>query len=395
MAPSEEEAAQPDPEQLRHDAENAENAHATTNANDASVEQQLLQYKMQYVSRVPLLESLPEDARGKLAHAMTDLSLEPGQVLIQKGDVGTEMYFILLGSVEVLLDTLDDEPVAHIGAGDFFGEMALLQAETRSAFVRAAEPVDLFVLTKDDLLAVVEAHPELESVLRAAVERRLQERSAVAPSEEEGLPPPGANELSPEEPPLLAESNPPHEAQAEGIWPEGDLAANERDNMKLEQRAGNRAPVSATPVATLADDEFERLGQFYAEVAGKDTAIRARQLRKVLKKLGRKKSKADVKAAILAMCGDSEGAVTLDDIAAWLAPCNLEIVKSAADGFGIGLTDERVSGQGHITDAGQSGAPSDGRVVAVNGVSIGSMSDLLGVVQAVQVGESARFTIQV
>ena len=133
----------------------------------------------------------------------------------------------------------------------------------------------------------------------------------------------------------------------------------------------------------------------FAEVAGKDTAIRARQLRKVLKKLGRKKSKADVKAAILAMCGDSEGAVTLDDIAAWLAPRNLEIVKSAADGFGIGLTDERVSGQVHITDAGQSGAPSDGRVVAVNGVSIGSMSDLLGVLQAVQVGESARFTIQV
>ena len=103
-----------------------------------------------------------------------------------------------------------------------------------------------------------------------------------------------------------------------------------------------------------------------------------------------------MKAAILAMCGDSEGAVTLDDIAAWLAPRNLEIVKSdAADGFGIGLTDDRVSGQVHITDAGQSGAPSDGRVVAVNGVSIGSMSDLLGVVQAVQVGESARFTIQV
>lgn len=218
----------------------------------------------------------------------------------------------------------------------------------------------------------------------------------MAPSEEEGLPPPGANELSPEEPPSLAESHPPHQAQAEGIWPEGDLAANERDNMKLAQRAANRAPVSATPVATLdRADEFERLGQVFAEVAGKDTAIRARQLRKVLKKLGRKTSKADVKAAILAMCGDSEGAVSIDEIRVWLAPLDIVITKTAAEGFGIGLTDERVSGQVHINDAGQSGAPPGARVVAVNGVSIGSMSDLLGVLQAVQVGESARFTIQV
>ena len=102
-----------------------------------------------------------------------------------------------------------------------------------------------------------------------------------------------------------------------------------------------------------------------------------------------------MKAAILAMCGDSEGAVSIDEIRVWLAPLDIVITKTAAEGFGIGLTDERVSGQVHINDAGQSGAPPGARVVAVNGVSIGSMSDLLGVLQAVQVGESARFTIQV
>ena len=188
---------------------------ATGTADDASVEQQLLQYKMQYVSG-PLLESLPEDARRKLAHAMTDLSLEPGQVLIQKGDVGTEMYFIMLGSVEVLLDSLDDEPVAHIGAGDFFGEMALLQAGLAARLARCG-PVDLFVLTKNDLLAVVEAHPELESVLRAA--RASSRKGAVAPSEEEGLLPPGA-ELSPEEPPSLAEPT-LRTRRRQRIWPGG------------------------------------------------------------------------------------------------------------------------------------------------------------------------------
>lgn len=67
---------------------------------------------------------------------------------------------------------LDDPPVAQIRKGSFFGEIALIKEERRSAYVRAATEVDLFVLAKPDLWALITDEPELEAVLFAAVEAR-------------------------------------------------------------------------------------------------------------------------------------------------------------------------------------------------------------------------------
>ena len=85
---------------------------------------------------------------------------------------GALRYFIINGVAEVLVDDLNGVPVVHLKKGSFFGEMALLKEEVRSAYVRAATVMDLFVLAKADLRAVVDESPELEQILLDAMEAR-------------------------------------------------------------------------------------------------------------------------------------------------------------------------------------------------------------------------------
>ena len=60
----------------------------------------------------------------------------------------------------------------QIKKGSFFGEVALIKEETRSAYVRAVTEMDLFVLAKPDLWAVIAEEPELEAVLLEAMAAR-------------------------------------------------------------------------------------------------------------------------------------------------------------------------------------------------------------------------------
>ena len=77
---------------------------------------------------------------------------EPGDYIFRQGDVGDQFYVIVSGEVEVLRESPDGQVtrVARLGKGEYFGEAALLTGRRRNASVRAAGPVDLMCLGRDE-----------------------------------------------------------------------------------------------------------------------------------------------------------------------------------------------------------------------------------------------------
>ncbi len=71
------------------------------------------------------------------------VEVAPNAFVFREGDVGTDMYIIETGTVEVLREARGGDPIAVLGAGDFFGEMAILEDQPRFAAVRATSAARL------------------------------------------------------------------------------------------------------------------------------------------------------------------------------------------------------------------------------------------------------------
>lgn len=125
------------------------------------------------VAKVPLFRSLDAARIAAVAGVLRARRAERGEPLIRKGDQADSMYFIVSGEVEV--DPQTGAPKGRLGAGDFFGEIALIAARPRTASIVALTPCRLLVLHKDDFESFMDAHPDLKEAVRAAAKRRLEE----------------------------------------------------------------------------------------------------------------------------------------------------------------------------------------------------------------------------
>lgn len=96
------------------------------------------------------------------------VSFEPGQLMVEQGDIGDGMYIIVDGTAEV-----DVGGRFHkLTSGNFFGEMALVSAGKRMATVKAVEPVDAIKIPADGFQTFLFEHPGVAlSMLRAVVDR--------------------------------------------------------------------------------------------------------------------------------------------------------------------------------------------------------------------------------
>jgi voltage-gated potassium channel len=128
------------------------------------------------VAKVPLFRSLDAARIAAVAGVLRARRAERGERLIRKGDQADSMYFIVSGEVEV--DQESAAPKGRLGAGDFFGEIALIADRPRTATITALMPCKLLVLHKDDFEGFMDAHPDLKEAVRVAAARRLREISA-------------------------------------------------------------------------------------------------------------------------------------------------------------------------------------------------------------------------
>ena len=98
------------------------------------------------------------------------------EVVFHEGDVGNGLFVVLKGQVRILVRSVEGKEVviAIRRTGDFFGEMALLDDETRSATAVASEPSELLLIRRDDFNAFLKSHSELAIEMLAVLSRRLR-----------------------------------------------------------------------------------------------------------------------------------------------------------------------------------------------------------------------------
>jgi len=105
-----------------------------------------------------------------VAHTMSEESFPAGQRILRQGFSGAGFFIILDGEVTV---RVDDEEVARLGKGDFFGEISLLLGEPPVADVVATGTVQALQLAGPDLRAYLLAYPTVMYRMLQAVGRRL------------------------------------------------------------------------------------------------------------------------------------------------------------------------------------------------------------------------------
>lgn len=122
------------------------------------------------LERTPLFKGGDPLLLDSVIKSLFTVSAAAGEIVIQKGHMGKEMYLICRGEVEVLNGA--GEVVATLKDGDFFGEAALLMSTPRTATIRAKNPSDFFVLNRTDFSRILRDHPQfLEAVRKVAKER--------------------------------------------------------------------------------------------------------------------------------------------------------------------------------------------------------------------------------
>ncbi len=121
---------------------------------------------------VELFTAMSNDQRAQLARGARPALFASGEIIVREGDRDTSMFVVQRGEAAVSLAGAEGE-VARLRAGDFFGEMALLTGEPRTATVRAVDDCDVIEIGVAAFRAIVVADPAIvERVSAAAASRR-------------------------------------------------------------------------------------------------------------------------------------------------------------------------------------------------------------------------------
>jgi CRP/FNR family cyclic AMP-dependent transcriptional regulator len=125
---------------------------------------------------VPLFESLDDETARKLCQLLESIDCKAKTRLFRAGDEGDAMYLIERGKVRICVQGTDgrDMTLTELSRGDFFGEMALLDGQRRSADAIVAEDARLAVLSREHFLSFVRSSPDVALELLTALANRLR-----------------------------------------------------------------------------------------------------------------------------------------------------------------------------------------------------------------------------
>ncbi len=129
-----------------------------------------------------LFGAMPEDVLEYLAKNLEVIEVVPGTYFFREGEEGEAMYVVLQGDVEVLKKSKAsvETRVAVLGPGDWFGEMAIIDVQRRSAAVMAVSPSRLIKITSADLDRLYRHDVKAYAIFVLNIAREMSRRLRVA-----------------------------------------------------------------------------------------------------------------------------------------------------------------------------------------------------------------------
>jgi len=126
--------------------------------------------KIDLIRRVPLFARCSKPELKEIAMLADEIDLRAGKELTRQGALGREFFVLLEGTADV---KKDNRKVNTLGPGDFFGEIALVSREPRTATVISTPPVRALVITDRSFRRLLDDAPRVQTKVMEAMAERL------------------------------------------------------------------------------------------------------------------------------------------------------------------------------------------------------------------------------
>jgi len=132
--------------------------------------------KDDFLKYVPIFTDLDQETLDKIAELGNFRKFEKDAVILLENETGSALFVIVNGKVKVSRTSDDEREVilTILSDSDFFGEMAILDGQNRSANVTAIEDTELFLIQRSDFLDLLYNHPEVSISLLQELTKRLR-----------------------------------------------------------------------------------------------------------------------------------------------------------------------------------------------------------------------------
>jgi CRP/FNR family transcriptional regulator, cyclic AMP receptor protein len=130
-----------------------------------------------HLSQVPLFSTLSTKELRSVRGLLTRTEVAPGQVLAREGAIGHEFFIILEGTAAVEREGVH---LADVGAGDFQGEISLLDGGPRTATVTATTAMTILVASQREFDSLLDSAPSIARQMLPALAHRVRALTADA-----------------------------------------------------------------------------------------------------------------------------------------------------------------------------------------------------------------------
>ena len=132
--------------------------------------------KIELLKGAPLFAHCSKNELGNIGLVADEIDMPAGKVLTTEGDPGREFFVLIEGTAEV---RRKGRKVNVMGAGDFFGEMGLIENAPRNASVTASSPLTAVVMTGSAFRQIDRELPEVAKQIRKAIDERCRHLAPV------------------------------------------------------------------------------------------------------------------------------------------------------------------------------------------------------------------------